>query len=48
VNITIDLPEDALARLETEAKGRGVSIDLVRARDQLDQHIFAAGVCRSG
>jgi hypothetical protein len=31
VNVTIDLPEDALARLQTEAKRRGVSIGLVIA-----------------
>ena len=31
MNVTIDLPEDALARLETEARRRGVSIDLVIA-----------------
>jgi hypothetical protein len=29
--VTIDLPEDALARLEAEAKRRGVSIDVVIA-----------------
>lgn len=31
MTVTIDLPEDALARLEAEAKRRGVSIDLVVA-----------------
>jgi hypothetical protein len=31
MNVTIDLPKDALARLEAEAKQRGVSIDLVIA-----------------
>ena len=31
MNVTIDLPEDALARLEAEAKRRGVSIDSVIA-----------------
>lgn len=32
MNVTIDLPEDALARLEAEAKRRGVSIDSVIAK----------------
>ena len=31
MTVTIDLPEDALARLEAEAKRRGVSIDVVIA-----------------
>ena len=31
MTVTIDLPEDALARLKAEAKRRGVSIDLVIA-----------------
>lgn len=31
MTVTIDLPEDALARLRDEAKRRGVSIDLVIA-----------------
>jgi hypothetical protein len=31
MTITIDLPEDALARLKAEAKRRGVSIDFVIA-----------------
>jgi hypothetical protein len=31
MTVTVDLPEDALARLEAEAKRRGVSIDLVIA-----------------
>jgi len=31
MTVTIDLPEDALARLQGEAKRRGVSIDLVIA-----------------
>jgi hypothetical protein len=31
MTVTIDLPEDALARLRAEAKRRGVSIDLVIA-----------------
>jgi hypothetical protein len=31
MTVTIDLPEDALARLEAEAKRRGVSIDSVIA-----------------
>ena len=31
MNVTIDLPEDALARLEAEAKRRGVSVDSVIA-----------------
>lgn len=29
--VTVDLPEDVLARLQAEAKRRGVSIDLVIA-----------------
>lgn len=29
MTVTVDLPEDALARLEAEAKRRGVSIDQV-------------------
>lgn len=29
MTVTIDLPDDALARLQAEAKRRGVSIDLV-------------------
>jgi hypothetical protein len=29
MNVTIDLPQDAVARLEAEAKRRGVSIDSV-------------------
>jgi hypothetical protein len=32
VTVTIDLPEDALARLQAEAKRRGVSIDLLIAQ----------------
>jgi hypothetical protein len=31
MTVTVDLPEDALARLRAEAKRRGVSIDLVIA-----------------
>jgi hypothetical protein len=31
MTVTIDLPEDALARLRAEAKRRGVSIDVVVA-----------------
>jgi hypothetical protein len=31
MTVTIDLPEDALARLQAEAKRRGVSIDVVVA-----------------
>lgn len=31
MTVTIDLPEDALARLRAEAKRRGVSIDLLIA-----------------
>jgi hypothetical protein len=31
MTVTIDLPEDALARLQAEATRRGVSIDLVIA-----------------
>jgi hypothetical protein len=31
MNVTIDLPKEALARLEAEATRRGVSIDLVIA-----------------
>jgi hypothetical protein len=31
MNITVDLPKDALARLQAEALRRGVSIDLVIA-----------------
>lgn len=31
MTVTIDLPEDALARLQAEAKRRGVSIDAVVA-----------------
>jgi len=31
MTVTVDLPEDALARLQAEAKRRGVSIDLVIA-----------------
>ena len=31
MTVTVDLPEDALARLEAEAKRRGVSIDSVIA-----------------
>ena len=31
MTVTIDLPEDALARLHAEAKRRGVSIDIVIA-----------------
>ena len=31
MTVTIDLPEDALARLQAEARRRGVSIDLLIA-----------------
>ncbi len=31
MTVTVDLPEDALARLRAEAERRGVSIDLVIA-----------------
>ena len=31
MTVTVDLPEDALARLQAEATRRGVSIDLVIA-----------------
>jgi hypothetical protein len=31
MTVTVDLPEDALARLQAEAKRRGVSIDSVIA-----------------
>ena len=31
MTVTVDLPDDALARLRAEAKRRGVSIDLVIA-----------------
>jgi hypothetical protein len=31
MTVTIDLPEDVLARLQAEAKRRGVSIDLLIA-----------------
>jgi hypothetical protein len=31
MTVTVDLPEDALGRLQAEAKRRGVSIDLVIA-----------------
>jgi hypothetical protein len=31
MTVTIDLPEDALVRLQAEAKRRGVSIDIVVA-----------------
>ena len=31
MTVTVDLPEDALARLQAEAKRRGVSIDVVVA-----------------
>lgn len=31
MTVTVDLPEDALARLHAEARRRGVSIDLVIA-----------------
>ena len=31
MTVTVDLPEDALARLRAEAKRRGVSIDVVIA-----------------
>ena len=31
MTVTIDLPEDALARLQAEANRRGISIDLVIA-----------------
>jgi hypothetical protein len=31
MTVTVDLPEDALARLQAEAKRRGVSIDVVIA-----------------
>jgi hypothetical protein len=31
MTVTVDLPEDALARLQAEAKRRGVSIDRVIA-----------------
>ena len=29
MKVTVDLPEDALARLQAEAKRRGVTIDIV-------------------
>ncbi len=45
MNITVDLPKDALARLQAEALRRGVSIDLVPPTYQLkssDSTIHAA------